>query len=66
MVTRGVGEFGLAPDLSEDQRLIIINRPLQPHPDTFGPGGVQAITVSQTGHRRGAQAKRPVTTCPTC
>ena len=26
MVTRGVGEFGLAPDLSEDQRLIIINQ----------------------------------------
>jgi len=57
MVTRGVGEFGLAPDLSEDQRLIIINRPLHPHPDTFWSGGVHAITVSQTGHRRGAQAK---------
>lgn len=57
MVTRGVGEFGLAPDLSDEQRLIIISRPLRPHPARFWTDGVEAITVSQTGHRRGAQAK---------
>ncbi len=57
MVTRGVGRFGLAPDLSDEQRLIIINRPLHPHPPSFWAEGVEAITVSQTGHRRGAQAK---------
>ena len=57
MVTRGVGQFGLAPDLSDEQRLLIISRPLQPHPSSFWADGVHAITVAQTGHRRGAQAK---------
>lgn len=57
MITRGVGEFGLAPDLSDEQRLIVIARPLDKPPESFWEEGVKAIIVTQTGHRRGAQAK---------
>ena len=53
IVTRGDGEFGLAPDLAGAQRLVILARPLPPQSESFWRDGVAAITVSEPGHQRG-------------
>jgi branched-chain amino acid aminotransferase len=58
IVTRGDGEFGLAPDLARDQRLVILERPLPRVEPKFWHEGVAAITVSEPGHRGGQAAAK--------
>ena len=53
IVTRGDGEFGLAPDLASDQRGVILARPLVEHPSSFWAHGVEAVSVSESQRRRG-------------
>ncbi len=53
IITRGDGEFGLAPDLADAQRLVIIARPLPPQDPNFRQQGVTAITLGEQGHHRG-------------
>ena len=53
IVTRD-GEFGLAPDLASDQRVVILARFLWSNIHRhFGPHGVEAVSVSESQRRRG-------------
>src|SRR5262249_3394217 len=46
VVTRGVGEFGLAPHLSEERRLIVIVRPLELPPAELYERGLKLAIVA--------------------
>jgi branched-chain amino acid aminotransferase len=53
IVSRGDGEFGLAPDLATTQRVVLMARPLPPRDEGFWRQGVAAISLTEPGHRRG-------------
>ena len=53
IITRGDGEFGLAPDLATNQRVVILARPLQQHPESFWTDGIEAISLQEKLRWRG-------------
>ena len=53
IITRGDGEFGLAPDLASNQRVVILARPLQEHPESFWADGIHAISLQEKLRWRG-------------
>jgi len=53
IITRGDGEFGLAPDLATNQRVVILARPLQQHPESFWTDGIEAISLREKRRWRG-------------
>ena len=53
IITRGDGEFGLAPDLASNQRVVILARPLQEHPESFWANGIHAISLREKLRWRG-------------
>jgi branched-chain amino acid aminotransferase len=53
IITRGDGEFGLAPDLAGAQRLVILARPLPERSESFWTHGVKAISLEEAGRGRG-------------
>ncbi len=53
IITRGDGEFGLAPDLATNQRVVILARPLSAHPASFWADGIQAISLQEGLRWRG-------------
>ena len=53
IITRGDGEFGLAPDLAANQRVVILARALQEHPPSFWAEGIHAISLQEKLRWRG-------------
>ena len=53
IITRGDGEFGLAPDLATNQRVVILARALAEHPASFWVDGIHAISLQESLRWRG-------------